>query len=45
MLTATVTAIKMMAATTGLSAFRLLNSFHIFLQISSFGNLHRNIRE
>jgi len=32
MLTATVTAIKMMAATTGLRAFLLLNIFLIFIQ-------------
>jgi hypothetical protein len=38
MLTATVTAIRMIAATTGLSAFLLFNNFHIFLHYPSFGS-------
>jgi hypothetical protein len=35
--TATVTAIRMIAATTGLSALRLLNSFLIFYSIPPLG--------
>jgi len=37
MLTATVTAIKIIAATTGLNAFLLLNNFHIFYTIPPLG--------
>jgi hypothetical protein len=37
MLTATVTAIKIMAATTGLNAFLLLNSFLIFYMFPPLG--------